>query len=142
MYRNYAIFSTYMLGKKIIFLNTLMYNRGLFCKDNLWFYGVIYLYYWGYANCCICSVGSQCRARLYLTRYLALIIGGSCLGWIVQKAGLPTVLGELTLGMLIVVLGHYQLGFWPGLIANPTIQLLTEIGSILLLFEIGFGVKP
>lgn len=73
----------------------------------------------------------------YILLGLALIIGGSCLSWIVQKAGLPTVLGELTLGMLIAVLGHYQLGFWPELIANPTIQLLAEIGSILLLFEIG-----
>lgn len=68
---------------------------------------------------------------------LAVIIGGGSVSWIIKKIGLPTVLGELGLGMMIALLAHYNLWHWHDLVENPTIALLAEFGSILLLFEIG-----
>lgn len=73
----------------------------------------------------------------WLLLALAIIVGGAGLSWIVRKLNLPTVLGELGLGMLLAVLAHFHLGFWDQVMANPTLTLLAELGSILLLFEIG-----
>ena len=73
----------------------------------------------------------------WLLLALAIIIGGAGISWIVRKLTLPTVLGELGLGMLLAVLAHYHFGFWDQVVSNPTLALLAELGSILLLFEIG-----
>lgn len=68
---------------------------------------------------------------------LALIIGGAYLSRIVRKIKLPSVVGELVIGMLIALLAHYKISFWPEVINQPSLALFAEIGSILLLFEIG-----
>jgi Kef-type K+ transport system membrane component KefB len=68
---------------------------------------------------------------------LAIIIGGACLSWSVRQIGLPAVVGELALGIVIALLAHFNVGFWSEIIHNQSIELLATLGSILLLFEIG-----
>ncbi len=68
---------------------------------------------------------------------LSLIIGGAALSWVVRNAGLPAVTGELGLGMLFAILAHYNISFWPDMTHNSMIAFFAQIGSILLLFEIG-----
>lgn len=68
---------------------------------------------------------------------LSLIIGGASLSWVVRKIGLPAVTGELGLGMIFAIFAHYGLGFWPQVVNSQLIAFFADIGSILLLFEIG-----
>ncbi|TXI92061.1 MAG: cation:proton antiporter [Neisseriales bacterium] len=86
-----------------------------------------------YANA---SVAHQKEQNILLL-VLSLIIGGAALSWVVRKAGLPAVTGELGLGMLFAVLAHYNISFWPSVTHSSIIAFFAEIGSILLLFEIG-----
>lgn len=68
---------------------------------------------------------------------LSLIIGGASLSWAIRKVGLPSVVGELGLGIVFATFAHFQWGFWQLLVNNEVIAFFAEIGSILLLFEIG-----
>lgn len=73
----------------------------------------------------------------YLLIVLAVLIGGASISYVIRKIGLPNVVGELGLGMLIAVLAHYNLSWWSDVIHNRTIEMFAELGSIFLLFEIG-----
>jgi len=62
----------------------------------------------------------------------ALLATAKLLGALVQRAGQPAVLGELAAG---VILGGSVLGLLDP--ADPVIHALSELGVIILLFEIG-----
>lgn len=94
------------------------------------------MFFAGLPSLAIAQDGTQ-QHEGWILLALAIIIGGAGLSWVVRKLSLPTVLGELGLGMLLAVLAHYHVWFWGHVINSPTITLLAELGSILLLFEIG-----
>ncbi|MBF0281467.1 MAG: cation:proton antiporter [Zetaproteobacteria bacterium] len=71
---------------------------------------------------------------IFLSIVLILIFG-RILGEIAARLGLPSVVGELSAG---VILGPSLLG-WVEL--NDIIQTLSEIGLILLLFEVGLDTE-
>lgn len=87
--------------------------------------------------CLVFAKSGEPQQETWILLVLAIIIGGAGLSWIVRKLSLPSVLGELGLGMLLAILAHYHCGFWNQVVSNPTLGLLAELGSILLLFEIG-----
>lgn len=68
---------------------------------------------------------------------VAIIISGAAFSWVIKKIGFPAVMGELVLGMLLAVFGHYHVWHWASAIDHPILAWLAELGSILLLFEIG-----
>lgn len=68
---------------------------------------------------------------------LSLIFGGTALSQIVCKIGLPAVIGELSLGMIFATFAHFHWGEWQQIVQNEVITFFAEVGSILLLFEIG-----
>lgn len=68
---------------------------------------------------------------------VAIIISGAALSWIVKRFGFPAVMGELGLGMFLAVLGHYHIWHWEQAVNHQIIAWLAELGSILLLYEIG-----
>ena len=62
-------------------------------------------------------------------------------GHIAVRVGQPAVLGELGMGMLLGnlgLVGYHGLGF---LATNPTLDVLAEIGVVLLLFGVGLESK-
>ena len=67
-----------------------------------------------------------------LITLVAVIVATKLLGEVAQRLGQPTVLGELVAGIL---LGASVLGVLDP--ANPVIHALSEIGVLVLLFEIG-----
>ena len=90
----------------------------------------------GYANCCICSVGSQCRTG-YILLGLALIIGALVLAGLYKNRIFDRTWRT---NFRNANCSTWALSAWFWLvIANPTIQLLAEIGGILLLFKIGLS---
>lgn len=68
---------------------------------------------------------------------VAIIISGAALSWVVKRFGFPAVMGELGLGMLLAILGHYHIWYWAQVANHQIIGWLAELGSILLLYEIG-----
>lgn len=71
-------------------------------------------------------------ATSLLITLVAVILATKLLGEVAQRLGQPTVLGELLAGIL---LGGSVLGVLDP--ASPVIQALSEIGVLVLLFEIG-----
>jgi len=66
---------------------------------------------------------------------LAVILSGAKLGGhIAGRLGQPTVLGELLVGIL---LGNCGIAWLNGLGSDPSLEVLAEIGVVLLLFEVG-----
>lgn len=59
------------------------------------------------------------------------------LAQIVIKMKQPTVLGQILIGCGIGILAHYKISVFPQMIHEHTLAFLAELGSILLLFEIG-----
>lgn len=88
-----------------------------------------------YAN----SGGSENQSYLLLA--VGIIIGGASFSWSIRKLGMPAVIGELLLGMLIGILGHFGVGFWQQIAHSETIAFLATLGSVLLLFEIGLETE-
>lgn len=68
---------------------------------------------------------------------VAIIISGAALSWIVKRIGFPAVMGELGLGMILAILAHYHIWYWDQATNHQIIAWLAELGSILLLYEIG-----
>ena len=68
---------------------------------------------------------------------VAIIISGAALSWVVKRFGFPAVMGELGLGMFLAVLAHYHIWHWDQAVNHQIITWLAELGSILLLYEIG-----
>ena len=64
----------------------------------------------------------------------ALLLGAAAAGWVARRIGLPAVIGFLALGVGVSP-------FTPGYIADPRqLQLLADVGVVLLLFEVGIEV--
>jgi CPA2 family monovalent cation:H+ antiporter-2 len=63
-----------------------------------------------------------------------LLLGAVGAGWLARRLGLPAVVGYLALGIIVSP-------FTPGYVANrEQLQLLADLGVILLLFEVGIEV--
>ena len=63
-----------------------------------------------------------------------LLLGAVVAGWVARRVGLPAVVGYLALGIVVSP-------FTPGYVANhDQLQLLADLGVVLLLFEVGIEV--
>jgi CPA2 family monovalent cation:H+ antiporter-2 len=63
-----------------------------------------------------------------------LLLGAAALGWTARRLGLPAVVGYLALGLAVSP-------FTPGYVADRgQLQLLADVGVVLLLFEVGIEV--
>jgi CPA2 family monovalent cation:H+ antiporter-2 len=63
-----------------------------------------------------------------------LLLGAVGAGWLARRVGLPAIVGYLALGLVVSP-------FTPGYIANhDQLQLLADLGVVLLLFEVGIEV--
>lgn len=63
-----------------------------------------------------------------------LLLAAAALGWIARRLGLPAVVGYLALGLAVSP-------FTPGYVADRgQLQLLADLGVVLLLFEVGIEV--
>jgi CPA2 family monovalent cation:H+ antiporter-2 len=57
-------------------------------------------------------------------------------GWLARRIGLPAVLGYLVVGLIVSP-------FTPGYVANRgQLQVLADVGVVLLLFEVGIEIDP
>lgn len=64
----------------------------------------------------------------------ALLLGAVAAGWLARRFGLPAVIGYLALGVAVSP-------FTPGFVADrEQLQLLADVGVVLLLFEVGIEV--
>ena len=64
----------------------------------------------------------------------ALLLGAAAAGWVARRLGLPAVLGYLALGIAVSP-------FTPGYVVDRgQLQLLADLGVVLLLFEVGIEV--
>jgi CPA2 family monovalent cation:H+ antiporter-2 len=64
--------------------------------------------------------------------FMLLMAGGA--GWIARRIGLPAIVGYLAIGLVVSP-------FTPGMVAEShQLQLLADVGVILLLFEVGIEV--
>lgn len=72
-------------------------------------------------------------AVLEIGMVLLLAVGA---GWLARRAGLPAVLGYLGVGLIVSP-------FTPGYVADRgQLQVLADVGVVLLLFEVGIEVNP
>jgi monovalent cation:H+ antiporter-2, CPA2 family len=63
-----------------------------------------------------------------------LLLAAAAAGWVARRAGLPAVVGYLAVGALVSP-------FTPGFVAHrEQLELLADIGVILLLFEVGIEI--
>jgi CPA2 family monovalent cation:H+ antiporter-2 len=63
-----------------------------------------------------------------------LLLAAAAAGWLARRAGLPAVVGYLAVGLVVSP-------FTPGFVADRAqLQLLADVGVILLLFEVGIEV--
>jgi CPA2 family monovalent cation:H+ antiporter-2 len=64
----------------------------------------------------------------------ALLLAAAAAGWAARRVGLPAVLGYLAVGLLVSP-------FTPGYVADrEQLQLLADLGVVLLLFEVGIEI--
>jgi CPA2 family monovalent cation:H+ antiporter-2 len=65
-----------------------------------------------------------------------VLLGAVAVGWLARRLGLPAVVGYLLLGLAVSP-------FTPGYVADrERLQLLADLGVVLLLFEVGIEVDP
>ena len=70
--------------------------------------------------------------------YLGVFLGAAKLaGWLATKAGQPAVLGEIVIGIVLGNLSLVGVQGLEGMKADPILNILAELGVILLLFEVG-----
>src|SRR5215470_4068199 len=63
-----------------------------------------------------------------------VLLAAAGLGWLARRIGLPAVVGYLVLGVIVSP-------FTPGYVADrEQIQLLADLGVVLLLFEVGIEI--
>src|SRR5215213_9353379 len=63
-----------------------------------------------------------------------LLLGAVVAGWLARRIGVPAVVGYLALGIIVSP-------FTPGVVADrEQLQLLADLGVVLLLFEVGIEV--
>ncbi|HEV2671420.1 MAG TPA: cation:proton antiporter [Gemmatimonadales bacterium] len=58
-------------------------------------------------------------------------------GELARRAGQPAVLGELLVGILLGNLHRLGIGWFQGMASDPILNLLAQLGVIILLFEVG-----
>ena len=73
----------------------------------------------------------------YIILWFGFLVIASILSLAVHRFKQSAILGQITIGMIIAVLAHYQVGFFYDFSHSPDIKLIAELGSIFLLFEIG-----
>jgi CPA2 family monovalent cation:H+ antiporter-2 len=72
-------------------------------------------------------------AILEIGLLLLLAVGA---GWLARRLGLPAVLGSLVVGLIVSP-------FTPGYVADRRqLQVLADVGVVLLLFEVGIEIDP
>ena len=63
-----------------------------------------------------------------------LLLAAAAAGWVARRAGLPAVIGYLAVGAVVSP-------FTPGFVVHrEQLELLADIGVILLLFEVGIEI--
>ncbi|MCC2645322.1 MAG: hypothetical protein K0R94_1100 [Burkholderiales bacterium] len=68
---------------------------------------------------------------------LSLLVVASIFSLIANKYRQSTVLGQLIIGALIGMLAHFHIYVFAEIIKNEGLELIAQLGSIFLLFEIG-----
>jgi monovalent cation:H+ antiporter-2, CPA2 family len=72
-------------------------------------------------------------AILEIGLLLLLAVGA---GWLARRIGLPAVVGYLVVGLIVSP-------FTPGYVADRRqLQVLADVGVVLLLFEVGIEIDP
>ncbi|MDX1582818.1 MAG: cation:proton antiporter [Thermoanaerobaculia bacterium] len=79
--------------------------------------------------------GGHADAMTFL--WIALLLLCAKLSGLVERIGMPPVLGELMIGVLLGNLGLIGIHLLDGVAANPTLGFLAELGVVILLFQIG-----
>jgi Kef-type K+ transport system membrane component KefB len=69
--------------------------------------------------------------------WLAVIIFLARLSSFVERFGVPGVLGELVMGVILGNLALFGIGFFGPIAGDPTILVFAELGVVILLFQIG-----
>lgn len=70
--------------------------------------------------------------------YLGVLLGAAKLaGWLATKVGQPAVLGEIVIGIVLGNLWLVGVPGFDGMKTDPILNVLAELGVILLLFEVG-----
>jgi len=79
------------------------------------------------------AVAETAPAVLEIGLLLLLAVGA---GWLARRFGLPAVLGYLVVGLIVSP-------FTPGYVADRRqLQVLADVGVVLLLFEVGIEIDP
>src|SRR5512139_1531300 len=69
--------------------------------------------------------------------WLAVILFLARLSSLVEKAGIPGVLGELLMGVALGNLSLLGIGFFDRIGEDATLRIFAELGVVILLFQIG-----
>lgn len=72
-----------------------------------------------------------------LTWIVAIILAGKLGGGLINKIGLPPVVGQLVVGIVMGNIWMLDVGIFNGASSNPVIHMLGELGVIILLFQAG-----
>jgi len=72
-----------------------------------------------------------------LIQLIVILLAAKLGGDVFERFGQPAVLGELVIGMVIGNLHLLGLSLFDGYINNLTLEILAEIGVIILLFQVG-----
>jgi Kef-type K+ transport system membrane component KefB len=75
-------------------------------------------------------------STLFLLLFAVLLLSGK-IGSIIEKIGLPAVLGELTAGILLSGLAYFGVEALRAIPQQEVFIFLAELGAIILLFKIG-----
>jgi Kef-type K+ transport system membrane component KefB len=81
------------------------------------------------------AAGSAAAGQTFL--WLAVILFLARLSSLVEKAGIPGVLGELLMGVALGNLGLLGIGLFDRIADDATIAVFAELGVVILLFQIG-----
>jgi Kef-type K+ transport system membrane component KefB len=81
------------------------------------------------------AAGSAAAGQTFL--WLAVILALARLASLVEKAGIPGVLGEMVLGVVLGNLSLLGIGFFDKIGDDPVIAVFAELGVVILLFQIG-----
>jgi Kef-type K+ transport system membrane component KefB len=81
------------------------------------------------------AAGSAAAGQTFL--WLAIIIFLARLSSFVEKVGIPGVLGELVMGVILGNLALFGFAGFDRVAEDPTIAVFAELGVVILLFQIG-----
>lgn len=79
--------------------------------------------------------GHGAFAKIFL--YIAVILLAAKLASLIEKWGQPAVLGELVIGVVLGNLALIGINFFTPIATNEIILFLSELGVVILLFQIG-----